>query len=142
MEPAGIRAAEWTREWLGPGNRFVADRVNRILFASYGQQQPTTPLFDMVEAGPLLLLSDKLSDLHLKLIRQHDVEFIITDQRLTTDLPRFGAYIDTASRIDTEHVTPLDPQKLEKFSKLTGANCIFDNGMIQVFDVKGVTHGP
>ena len=141
IEPAGIRAAQWAREWLGPGNRFVADRVNRILMASYGSQQVTSALYDNLEAGPHLLLSYEIGAFQLKLMKAHDVEFILTDQRLTTDTPRFGSYIDTSSDIDTGHVLPLDPEKLAKFRDLPGANCVFDNGMMQIFDLRGVTHG-
>jgi hypothetical protein len=88
-----------------------------------------------------LLLSYEIGSFQLKLMKEHDVEFILTDQRLTTDTPRFGSYIDTSSDIDTGHDLPLDPEKLAKFNNLPGADCVFDNGFIQIFDLRGVTHG-
>ena len=42
VESEGITAAEWARDVLGPGNVFVADRVNRILMSTYGQQDIVT----------------------------------------------------------------------------------------------------
>jgi hypothetical protein len=52
IEPMGVSAALWTRTWLGPQHRFVADRVNRLLVATYGEQQVVTSLYDRTDAGP------------------------------------------------------------------------------------------
>ena len=40
VSPQGIDAATWTLGALGPGGRFLSDRTNRTLLATYGRQHP------------------------------------------------------------------------------------------------------
>ena len=53
----GLAAARWMAEQLGPQNRFEADRINRLLIATYGDQRPVTELADGVEVSPSFLFS-------------------------------------------------------------------------------------
>lgn len=142
MEPAGIRAAEWARDWLGPGNRFVSDRVNTLLLAAYGRQQLVTPLYDRIEAGPMLLLSETFGRSERSVIEEHDVAFVLSDLRLTTDLPAYGFYMNPESDIDSEHLLPLDPAVLLKFNDMAFIARPFDNGYIHIFDMRGLGHDP
>lgn len=141
IEPTGISAAEWANAWLGPGNRFISDRVNNLLLATYGQQRILTPLYDQIEAGPLLLLSETIGKPELELIREHDLGFIMSDLRLTTDLPAFGFYMNPSSEIDRDYRMPLEPELLLKFNDVEGIDRVFDNGNILIFDVRGLAHG-
>lgn len=141
LEPTGISAAKWAERWLGPGNRFVSDRVNNLLLATYGRQRIVTPLYDDVEAGSLLLLADNFGKGEINLVREHDIGFIMTDLRLTTDLPAYGFYINPASDIDRDYLMPLDPELLLKFNRIAGVDRVFDNGNIMIYDVRNVING-
>lgn len=141
LEPTGISAATWAGTWLGPGNRFVSDRVNNLLLATYGRQRIVTPLYDDIEAGPLLLLADKFGKNEINMLREHDIGFIMTDLRLTTDLPAYGFYMNPASDIDRDYAMPLDPDFLLKFNEVRGIDRVFDNGNIMIFDVRNVING-
>lgn len=60
VEPQGIAAARWTLAEIGPGNRFLSDRTNRTLLATYGRQHPISAVGDQIQRQGALLRHDPL----------------------------------------------------------------------------------
>jgi hypothetical protein len=133
VEPNAIAAAAWARQTLGTGNRFVADRVNRILMSTYGRQTSIGPyvatdvdaFYESVVFGP-----DEQG-----WIRRTGADIVIVDRRLTTALPTVGFYFKRGE-LAGPRVDPLAPAGLDKFDHAENVSRLFDNGSIQIYDVR------
>jgi hypothetical protein len=139
IESMGIGAAEWTRQWLGTGHRFVTDRVNRNLLAAYGRQQIVTTVHDQVDTSGLLF-SASLGTEEYNALKGGDVDYILVDMRLTQALPRLGVYFERGED-PLLHAAPPEPAVLLKFSQMTRVSRPFDNGYIIIYDVTGLVRG-
>lgn len=129
IEPLGIKASEWTKSWLGRGQLFAADRVNQLLLAAYGRQIPITAEIDRISN---LLFSKTIDPGD---VRSGWVDYIMIDLRLTTGLPRYGAYIDPAEA-PLVHALPPQPAAFLKFDLFKGVSRPFDNGSIIIYDLR------
>lgn len=135
VEPLGIQTAEWTKQYLGEGNRFGADRTNRNLLAVYGNQWPitglsdkpdTTTVFTEFEIGP----DEKTA------IRDTHLEFLLVDTRLTTARPVLGMYFEQGEPPAQGHKVPLRLQALLKFDGIPLVSRPYDNGVIVIYDIR------
>jgi hypothetical protein len=131
VEPMGIEAAQWTRTWLGAGNRFSADRVNRTLLATYGDQNVISSIQNGIDASRVFL-ADKISPDTLYVIRKGKIDYLLVDLRLTTARALLGEYYERGEQ--TKGHPPL-PSNLLKFDGDPNAARIFDNGWIVIYDV-------
>jgi hypothetical protein len=136
IEPLGVAAASWTKQRLGKGWRFAADRVNRLLLATYGRQRPVTTLQDRIDVSNLLL-GDRLSSEDLNTITSGEVDFLLVDLRLSRALPLVGVYFETGED-PALHASPPSTRALLKFGGLPGVSRTFDNGLIQIYDVRSL----
>ncbi len=134
IEPMGIAATSWTRKWLGEGNRFSADRTNRSLLATYGQQDVITSIDDGVEVSRTFLSKD-LSPETLYPIRHGKIDYLLVDLRLTTAPAVLGEYFE---KNEPGHGMPPLPSSLLKFDNSDRVGRVFDNGWIVIFDVRGL----
>ncbi len=134
IEAMGIGAAKWSRKWLGPGQRFAADRVNQILLATYGRQNPISTQLDGLDISGLVFAGDVWAD-ELKIIKNARIDYVMVDLRLTQALPILGAYFE-AGEDPSIHMIPPEPTALLKFNKIEGISRPFDNGAAIVYDVR------
>ncbi len=134
IEPMGIGAALWARTWLGEGNRFAADRTNRILLASYGQQHVVTTIANGVDESRIFL-SDALTPDTLYPIKDGQVDYLLVDLRLSTAPALLGHYFE---QNEQGHGRPPSVSKLLKFDTSNKAGRIFDNGWTVIFDVRAL----
>ena len=140
IEPMGIAAAEWTKQWLGPDHRFATDRINRLLLSGFGGQKTSTTLQHGIDAGVLLALPT-LDREALEVIDLLGFDYVLADLRLTTGLPVVGAYFD-GGRADQLLGKPPLPASLLKFDTAEGANRVFDNGYSIIYDVRKLSGKP
>jgi hypothetical protein len=140
VEPMGISAAKWTEQWLGPGNRFTADRVNSLLLATYGRQRPGTTLQLGIDAG-VALFADKFGDKERAILADVDTDYIFADLRLTTAPPLLGVSFDGASSDQLSDGRPPRAESLLKFDKVRSFSRVFDNGYSIIYDVRAL-HAP
>ncbi|MBB4004407.1 hypothetical protein [Aurantimonas endophytica] len=136
MEPMAIQAARWTREWLGVGNGFIADRVNRLLLAGYGQQDVRVDVVDGV-ATARIYEAEQLEGDNLYALARSDIDFLLVDMRLSQSRPVFGFYFEPWD----SNREALLPEALLKFDNVDGVVRIYDNGWIRIYDVRGL-HEP
>ncbi|NKQ83881.1 hypothetical protein [Rhizobium ruizarguesonis] len=132
IEPMGISAASWTREWLG-GQHFAADRINRLLLSTYGRQKVSTTLESGQDTSMAITAAD-LGPMERKLLIGSGVGFVMVDLRLTTGLPGVGVYFDGGAQ-DRNHTVPLQSSSLLKFNSEPDVDRTFDNGFMVIFDV-------
>ena len=137
IEPMGIDAALWTRQWLGPGNHFVADRVNRLLLSGFGRQLVSNTLQHHDDAGEVLI-ADELGPAEQYLLKKLEIDYLFADLRLTTGLPVVGSYFDGALA-DQMLSTPPQPSAMLKFNSNQAVSRVFDDGYDVIFDVRGLS---
>ncbi|NKK80350.1 hypothetical protein [Rhizobium leguminosarum] len=133
IEPMGISAASWTREWLGRDQHFATDRINRLLLSTYGRQQVSTTLESGRDTGMAITAAD-LGPMERKLLIDSGVGFVMVDLRMTTGLPGVGVYFDGGAQ-DRNHMVPLQASSLLKFNSEPDVDRTFDNGFMVIFDV-------
>jgi hypothetical protein len=134
IEPMGIDTALWTRTWLGAGNRFTSDRINRLLLAGYGRQDVRVSVANGVDAGRVFKASKLDADEYWALAKG-DIDFLLVDLRLSTALPVLGFYFEPWELKSTR---PLSAAALLKFDHVNGITRIYDNGFIVIYDVRGM----
>jgi hypothetical protein len=138
IEPEGIAAATWARDVLGPGQVFVADRVNRILMATFGQQSLVTTYETRLPVRQLYLAKE-IGAAQRTIVRLGGIKYLVVDRRLTTAPPVVGHYFDRGERaLLGPPDKPLDPQILAKFDRDADVSRIFDSGNIQLYDVSAL----
>ncbi|RWY84529.1 hypothetical protein EHI44_17785 [Rhizobium leguminosarum] len=133
IEPMGISAARWTREWLGGDQHFATDRINRLLLSTYGRQRVSTTLESGQDTGMAITAAD-LGPMERKLLIDSGVSFVMVDLRMTTGLPGVGVYFDGGAQ-DRNHTVPLQASSLLKFNSEPDVDRTFDNGFMVIFDV-------
>lgn len=136
IERMGIETSLWTKQWLGPGNRFTSDRVNRLLLAGYGRQDVRIKINEGVYAARAFRHETLGSDNRYALVRS-DLDFLLVDLRLTTASPVLGFYFEPWEAQQGERLTAAE---LLKFNELKGVTRTYDNGYLIIYDVRGL-HG-
>ena len=131
IEPMGVGTAEWTKDWLGPGQRFSADRVNRTLLATYGDQNVISGM-QHVDISRTIFNKEITGDV-LYPIRFGKIDFLLADLRLTTARAVLGEYYEKG-----EHSGgyPPPPNFMLKFDREPDVARIYDNGFIVIYDVR------
>lgn len=134
IEPMGIETARWAKQWLKPGNRFTADRVNRLLLAAYGRQDARVNIVEGVDAARIFD-AEELGPDELYALARSDIDFLLVDLRLSTAAPVLGFYFEPWEVLEG---TPLSGAALLKFNDIKGVTRIYDNGWIVIYDVRGL----
>lgn len=134
IEPEGVDAALWARQTLGPGKKIGADRVNDLLMGSYGDLDPESTLNGGIDTS-WLFLSPVIGSDQVALMRKGQVQYMLTDWRLTTRVPVDVQYEGSDPRKDYYATRPIAPKLLTKFDHLPGVSRIFDSGNIHIYDV-------
>jgi hypothetical protein len=126
-----LALANWVSTHLPAGSRVAADRDNAGLLNDFGQVEPVFPLNGSASPAPLFF-NQQLTPSDISLIRKNHIRYLVTDTRLTKGLPLFGAYIAPG---ETARPTRLTATELEKFNSTREVHRIYDNGVIQVYDL-------
>jgi len=140
VDQLALQAAYWEGQNLPPGSIVYTDRINGLLAAVYGSQHVLTALKDGFHQGsvsPLLLRKPTPADVSIACRAR--VEFLIADQRLATSLPHVGLYIDNGEYLSGFRTSPPPMSALRKFDEVPGAERIFDNGAIRIYDLRGLS---
>jgi hypothetical protein len=136
IESMGIETALWTKQWLAAGNRFTADRINRLLLAGYGRQDVRVNIAQGVDSARIFE-AEKLGPDEYWALAKSDIDFLLVDLRMSTAPPVLGFYFEPWQ---AQQGKPLSGTKLLKFNDITGVTRIYDNGWIVIYDVRGL-HG-
>jgi hypothetical protein len=138
IDQLALQAAFWEGRHLPPDARAYTDRVNGLLAAVYGNQHVLTPLGDGIASEPLsTLLLGPPTRTDFSIACEAKVQFLIADQRLASSLPHVGSYIDRGEYPGGIRTSPPPASDLTKFDAVPGAQRIFDNGAIRIYDLRG-----
>ena len=135
VDRAGVGAAYWAVQKLGPNNTVAADRMNRQIMGAYGAQAPVTAV---AKGPPLssLYFSSSLDPADRYIIKANKIAYVLVDRRLTAAVPIQGTYYDAS---EPPHEEPLPAADLAKFDRLRGASRVFDDGAISIYDVTSLS---
>ena len=136
-----LAAGYWESANIKPGSYSLSDRDNGLIAQSYGGLHDVTAAADGIDEGALtnlLLRFPAPSDITTACADK--VQYLISDDRLATALPEMGLYID-----EGEYLFPLGARKapppigdLIKFDQVPGAERIYDNSAIRIFNLEGL----
>jgi hypothetical protein len=134
IESRGRMAALWMHEFLGPGNRIAADRINRNLMGSEGRQYPVTSYGDQIDTWRLFY-TPRVDETDQAIIRDGQIEVVVTDDRTTTALPLTRVYFENGEPGLYDRKEPLNPRFLAKWDQIEGVSRFFDDGAIHFYNV-------
>jgi hypothetical protein len=134
IEPESIAGAEWTKVNLGPDNRFLADRSNRLLLGTIGQQHVVTGAGDRVNLRPVFFAVE-LGAEEVASLKVGRVEYVLVDRRLSSALPLVGVYTERGESRGGRLTEPIDPAALDKYDVEPRVSRLYDSGNIQIYDV-------
>lgn len=140
VEPIGIDTALWMAATLGPENRIMTDRTNRLLTLTYGGQHPISGLGDQIDIKPAYFDTVLTEDDRLILAQGH-VRYVLVDLRLPSSLPYTGVYNDRGEVATNNWTTPMPAAALEKWDSMPGVDLIYDSGAIRIYDVLALLKG-
>jgi len=130
--PEEIAAADWTLTYLGPGNRIAADAGIYPVLLGYGDQnalQDISQLYDTPTWSPPVAA----------FAVENQVQYVLTDIRLTQLLPLNGTYFPG----DITPVTrALPTANINKFNHINGVARVYDDGNINIYDLVSLGYVP
>jgi hypothetical protein len=144
VDQLALQAAYWEQQNLPPQNVVYSDRINGLLAGVYGNQKVLTPLSSGIDQGSLstLLLAspaDFPPNQNVDLACHYHVQFLIADARLTTSLPHLGVYIDNGEYLFGFRQSTPPLAALTQFDNVAGAQRVFDNGDIRIYNLRGLS---
>lgn len=140
IDQLALAAGSWEAANIKPGTRVVTDRDNGLVAQSYGGLHLITPAADGVDEGSisnLLLRHPASSDEDT--VCADRVQYLIADVRLSTALPEIGIYVDQGEYLDGTRTAPPPASDLTKFDQVPGAERVYDNGAIRIYDLEGLS---
>lgn len=139
VDPLALQAAYWESQHLPAGSRVFTDRVNALLAQTYGGVDPLTSLDGGIQEGTVsqLLLSPS-TEYDVQIACDNRVQFLIADQRLSTSLPHVGLYVDNGEYLLGSRIAPPPASAFDKFDGTPGAERIFDNGAIRIYNLEDI----
>jgi hypothetical protein len=141
IEREGVSAAEWAATELGPGNRIVADRTNRILMGSYGRQNPITQYGDGIRSWSVFFSSEYGPE-DQAILETGRIDYLVIDLRLANARPLTRVYFERGEPPLAAREGRLQAASLTKFEAVPGVSIVFDSGNIRIYDVRALSAGP
>jgi hypothetical protein len=130
--PEEIATSDWTLSYLGVGNRIAADAGIYPVLLGYGDQDA------LQNIGFLYATPDWVPAIADEAIA-NQVQYVLTDSRLTKLLPLNGTYFPG----DTTMVTQTLPAaNLDKFNDITGVSRVYDDGNIVIYNLMSLGYVP
>ncbi|HEV7939001.1 MAG TPA: hypothetical protein VGP18_13395, partial [Solirubrobacteraceae bacterium] len=70
--------------------------------------------------------------------REAKLQLLLVDRRLATELPHVEVYTDTGEYGSDNRTKPPTKSTVTKFDHMAGADRIYDNGALSLYDVRGI----
>lgn len=140
IETHSLSVASWVDREIEGEQRIVADSSNRPLIGASGPHLALTPSVAGTPVWPLYF-SGQVGERQLEVLRTANVDYLVIDRRLATAEPRLPYYIDNGEQYRTQ-TGRLSAAALGKWDAQAEVGRVYDNGAIQVYDVRGLSDGP
>jgi hypothetical protein len=140
LDELALAAGSWEAANIKPGTRVMTDRDNGLVAQSTGGLHLVTPAADGVDEGSLSnLLLRHFSATDIDTVCVDRIQYLIADVRLSTSLPEVGIYVDQGEYLDGTRTAPPSAAYLTKFDQVPGAERVYDNGAIRIYDLEGLS---
>ena len=130
IDRANTEAVKWFGANIGPGHKVVCDASTCALAVAYAEADPVP------NEGELYYSPTMTSEL-LKTIHQRGLEYLILDERLSEERPISGHFFHSNLDEAGSEDGPVPEAGLMKFAEVPGIQLIYDNGPIQIYDLRG-----
>jgi hypothetical protein len=139
IDQLAMAAGAWETANIKPGSRVVSDRDNDLVSQAYAGLDVVTAAAYHVDGGAVSnLLLRHLAPSDIDTACADRVQYLISDVRLSTSLPELGVYIDQGEYLDGTRTAPPAVADLTKFDQVPGAERIYDNGAIRIYNLQGL----
>ncbi|MBE7187704.1 glycosyltransferase 87 family protein [Jatrophihabitans endophyticus] len=135
IDGPNLAAARWERAHLPAGTRVYADRDSGLLAASIGRMNVVTHVADGIDASGVLL-APTFTAADRRLIRQADIQYVVVDQRDSTDLPNQQVYVESGEYGSSDRTRPVSSKALHKLAHVPGVTRVYSNGPLVIYDVR------
>jgi hypothetical protein len=135
--PQGLAAARFAAAELPPGSRFISDRPNGNMIASYGGLTRVVGSIEGLQISRVFL-SEVFDETDRRIVTNDAIDYIVVDRRLSHETPAGGYYYESSEPEANAYKEPVGAGALRKFNHVEGLNRIFDNGAIAIYDTAGI----
>ena len=136
LEPQGVAAARWAREYLGPGNSMAADHSSARLMQAYGEQYA---LAGQKYGINDLFINETIASGEIEIIQTTGVDYLIFTRPLTRWNQIRGLYYNPAEGLGESDLDFLKPGDSEKFDQSPGVERLLDTGYVVVYEIRGLS---
>jgi hypothetical protein len=137
IRPQGFAAAYWINNVLGPNHVIGTDESNARLLQAYGQQQAYAGAYPDIKD---LLGMAEFPQWQVKLIQDHDLQYLEVDRRSISWNNMQGFYFDETGGQPVPATKLLDPKVYSKFDQIPKVDRIYDSGNIVIYDIQAISH--
>ena len=137
VDADNLAAALWLNANIPKNSVVYGDRTSGLLAAAYGDQQTVLHVSTNIDASRLLL-DPQFTDKDIALIRATKLDYLIVDKRLSTGLPHQQYYIESGEFGGDNRTGPVSAAALAKFASVPGVVRVYDNGSLDIYDVRGL----
>jgi O-antigen/teichoic acid export membrane protein len=140
MDADNLAAARWEAANLPQGTPAFADRVAGLLASSVGDLRTVRHLSTGIDASPLLL-DPHFGPRDVALIRAARIQYLIVDSRISQSMPHLDVYIESGEYLGSTRTSPVPAAALTKFAAVPGVTRLYDNGSLQIYDLRTLLDG-
>jgi hypothetical protein len=133
--PEGVSVAGWSRDQLGTGRTFVADRSNGRLLLSLGGQ---VVYVARTPNARVLLEEPQIDPFQLQVIGEVGLEYVAVDRRLISDDNMAGYFFDRPGLVGPLDTSVRSESILRKFEAEPSVSKVLDSGNTSVYDVRSL----
>ncbi|MEZ4863309.1 MAG: hypothetical protein R3C14_18475 [Caldilineaceae bacterium] len=132
IRPAGLMAAEWMYETLGPDNPVAVDEANGRYTMYYGRQKSLVGRYPNTKE---LLLEPDMPNWQYNAIKREELQYIFMDRRHISWDNMAGYFFDRTTNGALPPKDLVEPQVYTKFDHQWGVTRIWDSGNIVIYDI-------
>jgi len=129
VDQHNLDASSWVAAMLPPNNGVASDAFTTSMMSALGHQASSGGMAK-------LFLSPRYTSADRRLVRTHQISFVVVDRRITEQLPASGYYF-APDPDQGSYTKPLPRADIDKFNAVPGVSRIFDDGTIVIYDLEG-----
>lgn len=134
VDRQNMEAVEWFRTHTGRDRRVVCEASICALVAAYAEATP------IPEEGSLYY-SPRISPELVDTIHRRKLEYLFVDLRMSREAPITGHFFQAKTAEAGSQHGPVPLVGLTKFNGFPGIQLIYDNGPIQIYDLRELPYG-
>jgi hypothetical protein len=139
MDRFTVASAEWLGRAALPNRRLYGDWVDGYISGALGDQQYLTAAgngIDNLPVSRLVLAAPSPTD--ATTIHEINLQLLVVDDRNANHVAAETPYTDSGEFLPRTRTGAPTTSAIDKFKTYPGSDTIYDNGPLQIYDVRGV----